>query len=206
MPGWSVVVPVKRLEVAKTRLRPAVPATAHAALVLAICLDTVAAALACSAVARVLAVTNDAQADEALRAAGVTVVADEPDGGLNPALEHGAAMATAAAPLDPVAVLSSDLPALRPAELAEALLAARPHLRSFVSDSVGVGTTLLAAASGQSLRPAYGPASRAAHAASGACELAGQWPSLRRDVDTAADLAEAAALGLGARTHALLPF
>ena len=204
MPGWSVVVPVKRLELAKTRLRPAVSPARHAALVLAICLDTVTAARACPAVARVIAVTDDRQATEALRALGITIVPDEPDRGLNPALEHGAAVAVAAAPEAPVAVLSSDLPALRPAELAQALTAAAGHQRAFVSDASGEGTTLLAAATGQALSPAYGLHSRTAHAASGARELAGDWPSLRRDVDTAADLAVAAALGLGTHTAALL--
>ncbi|MGW4498871.1 hypothetical protein ACWENR_09660, partial [Micromonospora sp. NPDC004336] len=40
-------------------------------------------------------------------------------------------------------------------------------------------------------------------AASGALALAGVWPSLRRDVDTADDLAAAARLGLGPTTAAL---
>ncbi|MCN0180088.1 2-phospho-L-lactate guanylyltransferase, partial [Salinispora arenicola] len=43
----------------------------------------------------------------------------------------------------------------------------------------------------------------AAHAASGALALLGDWPSLRRDVDTTTDLAEAARLGLGPRTALL---
>ncbi len=204
MPGWSVVVPVKRLEVAKTRLRPAVAPSQHAALVLALCRDTVEAARGCAAVARVLAVTDDPQAAAALLGLGVSVVADEPDHGLNPALTHGAAAAKAAAPNEPVAVLSSDLPALRGDELAEALRAAESHARAFVSDADGRGTTLLTAAVGHCLRPAYGPNSRAAHAASGATELDGAWPSLRRDVDTPADLAAAAVLGLGAHTTAVL--
>lgn len=37
-----------------------------------------------------------------------------------------------------------------------------------------------------------------------ALPLRGAWPTLRRDVDTAADLAAAARLGLGPRTAALL--
>ncbi|MEP6696127.1 MAG: 2-phospho-L-lactate guanylyltransferase [Pseudonocardiales bacterium] len=204
MPEWSLVIPVKRLEVAKTRLRQAVPGVEHDRLVLAICLDTVDAALRCPAVGRVLAVTDDVVAGEALRALGAVVVADGPDAGLNPALEHGAALATSLAPSRPVAVVSADLPALRPAELAAALAAAADHLRSFVADAAGTGTTLLAVAAGQALRPAYGRDSRSAHAASGAVELHGDWPSLRCDVDTPADLAAAAALGLGTAGKALL--
>ncbi len=204
MPLWSIVVPVKRLEVAKTRLRAAVPGVEHDRLVLALCLDTVSAALQCPAVGRVVTVTDDPRAAESLRALGAQVVSDEPATGLNPALEHGAARAAAMAPADPVAVISADLPALRPAELAAALAAAAGHPRSFVSDAAGEGTTLLAVTAGTALEPAYGPGSREAHAASGAVELIGEWPSLRRDVDTAADLAAAAGLGLGRHCAALL--
>jgi len=205
MPDWSVVVPVKRLEIAKSRLRSTLPAVDHDALVLAICLDTVSAALACPAVARVVVVTDDARAGASLQAAGALVVADEPDSGLNPAVQHGAESAAKLAADDGVAVLSADLPALRPAELATALAAAAGHLRSFVSDTARTGTTLLAVAAGQPLGAAYGTESRAAHAASGAIELTGEWPSLRRDVDTATDLRDASALGLGPHTAALVP-
>ncbi len=204
MPGWSVVIPVKRLDAAKTRLRNAVPDVAHDRLVLAICLDTVSAAVQCPAVARVVAVTDDPQAAGALHGLGALVIADEPGAGLNPAVVHGALTAARMAPRAPVAVVSADLPALRPAELAAALKAAAAHRRSFVADAGGTGTTLLAVAAGDALNPAYGPRSRTAHAASGAVELDGDWPSLRRDVDTAADLAAAQALGLGAHSAALL--
>jgi 2-phospho-L-lactate guanylyltransferase len=204
MPRWSVVIPVKRLEVAKTRLRAAVPGVEHDRLVLAICLDTVSAVLDCPGVGRVVTVTDDPRAADALRALGVVVVGDAPDAGLNPALEHGTAVARAGSPLEPVAVVSADLPALRPAELAAALTAAAAHRRSFVADAVGTGTTLLAVAAGGPLLAAYGPDSRAAHAASGAVELDGDWPSLRRDVDTAADLAAAVALGLRPLSAALM--
>ncbi len=204
MCAWSVVVPVKRLAVAKTRLRPALPGVEHDRLVLAMCRDTVTAALRCSAVGRVVAVTDDPLAGPALLAAGAHVIADEPGAGLNPALEHGAAAATRLAPADPVAVISADLPALRPADLAAALTAATGHRRAFVRDVGGTGTTLLAALAGEPLGAAYGPDSGRAHAASGAVELEGEWPSLRRDVDTAADLAAAAELGLGPHTTAVL--
>lgn len=203
MPGWSVVVPVKRLGVAKSRLRSTLPSADHNALVLAICLDTVSAAIACAPVARVLVVTDDPRAGAAVLDAGALVVADEPDSGLNPAVNHGAATAARLAPGDSVAVLSADLPALRPLELAAALAAASAHMRAFVTDAAATGTTLLTAAPGHGLLASYGPLSRRAHAATGAVELEGDWPSLRHDVDTAADLRTAAALGLGPRTAAL---
>jgi 2-phospho-L-lactate guanylyltransferase len=71
-----------------------------------------------------------------------------------------------------------------------------------VADRGGTGTTLLTAAPGRPPRPRFGPASAAAHRSAGAVELSGHWPSLRHDVDTAADLLAAAELGLGPATSA----
>jgi 2-phospho-L-lactate guanylyltransferase len=203
--GWAVVVPVKRLERAKTRLVGAVPGVPHGELVLAITLDTLAAADACAAVERIVVVSDDPVARRAVTALSdrVAVVPDVPDAGLNPALEYGASQAVSSGTAG-VATLSADLAALRPGELAAALEEALAHPRSFVADTVGTGTTLLAARAGTALRPAYGAGSAAAHARSGAVPLGGDWPSLRRDLDTPADLAVAATLGLGPRTAALV--
>jgi 2-phospho-L-lactate/phosphoenolpyruvate guanylyltransferase len=197
---WSVVVPAKRLAVAKTRLRPltAGDPAAHDALVLALLADTVAAALACPVVGEVVVVTDDAAAAAEVARIGARTVADEPDSGLNPALGHGAAATGSPA----VAALSSDLPALRPDELAAALGAAAAAPRCFVADAHGTGTTLLTA-TGTPLQPAFGSDSAAAHRASGAVELTGAWPGLVRDVDTDADLRAALALGGGDRTRTL---
>ena len=73
-----------------------------------------------------------------------------------------------------------------------------------MADAAGTGTVLLAAA-GTALLPAFGAGSARRHAESGARRLDGRWPSLRRDVDTVADLAEAVRLGLGRHTAALCP-
>ncbi|MGW1080355.1 2-phospho-L-lactate guanylyltransferase [Kitasatospora sp. NPDC002522] len=201
--GWTLVVPVKPLAEAKSRL--AALGALRPRLALAFALDTVAAALACPAVARVLVVTRDAAAAAPLTALGATAIADEPGGGLNPALAHGARAARRYAPHSPVATLSADLPALRSAELARVLAAVPPRGRAFLADAPGTGTTLLAGAPGVALRPAFGPDSRNGHAAGGARELLlPDVPSVRRDVDTPADLAAAAALGLGPATAALL--
>jgi 2-phospho-L-lactate guanylyltransferase len=204
--SWSIVVPVKRLAHAKSRLYAAgerrLPE--RSTLVLALALDTVAAALATPSVDRVVVVTDEPQAATTLRELGAITVPDRPDAGLNPALSFGATMAGAIAPDAGIAVLASDLPALRPDELEEALRAAARTKRALVCDAGRIGTALLAVAAGLPLDPRYGGASRDAHLASGAVELDGDWPSLRRDVDTPADLAEAEALGLGAATKAAI--
>jgi 2-phospho-L-lactate guanylyltransferase len=202
--SWSVVVPAKRLDVAKTRLRPLTAGrddagAAHRELVLALLADTVAAAVACPAVGAVVVVTDEPAAADLVRQLGARTVPDEPDRGLNPALEHGARSAPGTA----VAALSSDLPALRPDELAAALQAATGVDRAFVPDAQGTGTTLLTAV-GTGLRPAFGPGSAEAHLAGGAVALTGSWPGLVRDVDTEADLRAALLLGAGPRTTALV--
>lgn len=195
---WIVVIPVKRLASAKTRLRGAVPGSPHAHLVLALVQDTVAAALACPGVADLLLVTNEPLVARVVEPLGARVVPDLPDAGLNPALAHGARLAGDS----PVAALAGDLPALRPVEL-DAVLSAAGGQRGFVPDAAGTGTTLLAAPSGAALDPRFGPGSAGRHASSGAAALVGPWPSVRQDVDTAADLDSAAALGLGTRTATL---
>jgi 2-phospho-L-lactate guanylyltransferase len=197
---WTAVIPVKPLTGAKTRLRGAVPDGWHADLALAMVRDTVAAVRACPAVRDVLVVTDDPAAADAATALGARVVPDRPAAGLNAAVRFGADVV--AGLIRPRAALAADLPALRPDELAAALALA--ERRSFVADAVGTGTVLLAAPPGIPLDPHFGPGSAAAHAASGAEPLAGDWARLRQDVDTAADLQTVMELGAGPWTSQLL--
>ena len=190
-----MVVPVKRLGIAKSRLA-AYGDARRRALALAFAADVVAAAVS---VAEVLVVTDDAEAAALLAALGARVVPDHPDAGLNPALTHGAELLRASHPDRGVATLSADLPALVSQDLAAALDQVEVGGRGFVSDVESSGTTLLAAAPGAELLPGYGPGSRAVHLASGAVELPAAL-GLRRDVDTPRDLESAARLGLGPHT------
>jgi 2-phospho-L-lactate guanylyltransferase len=93
--------------------------------------------------------------------------------------------------------MNADLPALKPAELAQALAISEPS--SFVPDTDGTGTTLYLAREGSVFAPAFGPDSRNRHLALGARELPAG-PGLRQDVDTLHDLSAARELGLGPRT------
>jgi 2-phospho-L-lactate/phosphoenolpyruvate guanylyltransferase len=200
---WSVLMPVKVLDRAKSRLAE-LAGPRRGELALALARDTVRAVLQTAQVARTVVITDDPVAAAALRMLGALVVADEPRDGLNAALRHGAALAAARWPGSGTAALSADLPALRPAELGQALAAAAAWPTAFVADAPGDGTTLYTAAPGAAFRPAFGLASRARHAAGGAAELQlPDIPGLRRDVDTPADLRGAAALGLGPHTSPL---
>jgi 2-phospho-L-lactate guanylyltransferase len=199
-PMWSLVVPLKPLALAKSRLADAGPL--RPALALAFAMDTVAAALACARVAEVAVVTDDPAAGAELAAMGARVVPDTPAAGLNAALRHGAAAVRDRRAGAPVAALGGDLPALRPAELAQVLgAAAGAGERAFVADAAGIGTTLLAAPPRLALAPAFGGPSRARHLASGAAEIGlPAAPSVRQDVDTLDDLRAALALGVGPAT------
>lgn len=203
--AWTLVVPLKPLVRAKSRLAATAGEDARPHLALAFAQDTVSAALACTAVRGVAVVTDDPRASAALSALGARVVPDAPGAGLNTALEHGAAAVRTLEPDTPLAALNADLPALKAAELARVLKSAACFPRSFLPDTAGIGTTLLSALPGLPLAPAFGGRSRARHLASGAVEL--DLPGVegvRQDVDTGADLRAAEALGLGAFTDHLL--
>jgi 2-phospho-L-lactate guanylyltransferase len=202
--AWTLVVPVKRLARAKTRLVE-LPVDVRAELALAFAADTVAAALQCPLVDGVVVVTDEPAASLLLSSLGADVVADTPDAGLNPALVHGAVEAKRLYPVSGVGALSADLPALRPGELEHALDLSASISASFVADGAGVGTTLLVARSLDEFRPQFGPRSRAKHRAAGVREIESDALStLRRDVDTQVDLWDAERLGLGPRTQGVL--
>jgi 2-phospho-L-lactate/phosphoenolpyruvate guanylyltransferase len=221
---WTVVMPVKVLAHAKSRLA-VLAGSRRPDLALAFASDTVTAVLACPEVARVVVVTSDLAAARRLTVLGAVVVpdeppvvsdeppvvsdeppvvSDEPEDGLNAALCHGAAVAFRRWPGGGVAALAADLPALRPLELSRALRAAAAFPSSFVPDAAGIGTTMYATVPGEVFRPMFGGASRARHASGGVTELTvDEIPGLRRDVDTPDDLRAAIALGAGFRTTAL---
>lgn len=197
----DLIVPLKAPRTGKSRLRGAVDDSVHPALVLALASDTVAAAVAIAR--RVLVVAADPETVTPLKELGAEILGEHGPGDLNSALRQGEELLRAADPGAVIGALQADLPALRPAELAAAVAEAAKR-RAFVADWAGTGTTLLLSAPAGSLDPSFGAGSARAHAASGAVALRVPAPSLRRDVDTPADLAQARGLGLGPATTALL--
>jgi 2-phospho-L-lactate guanylyltransferase len=202
--AWVVLVPVKRAGIAKSRLTGITPRQ-RLELARAFPADCVEAALSAPAVRDVVAITDDEVAARTFAGLGARVIADEPDAGLNPALEHAADYVHRHFDDPPVAVLSGDLPALRHHEVDTALDRARGSTRAFLADCAGEGTTLLAAPSGVVLEPHFGAGSRQRHLSSGAREIDPHGlDSVRRDVDTPADLQDALLLGVGRHTRAVL--
>ncbi|MGX5679869.1 2-phospho-L-lactate guanylyltransferase [Schumannella luteola] len=183
--NWTVVIPVKGTAASKSRFGPG----DHRDLALAMALDTVEAALA---VAPVVVVTVGGAEFQAL---GASVVQD-PGAGLIAAIEAGLEVVGSNS-----AVLLGDHPALRPAELEDALAAAEAHPRSLVADDDGTGTALVTALGGTPHDLAFGAGSRALHLDRGYVELAGDWPGLRRDVDLVEHLDALALAGLALGRH-----
>src|SRR5436305_60595 len=93
---WTLVIPLKPLARAKSRLSDTASDGVRPALALAFAQDTVAAALNCPAVEGVVVVTDDALAGRELAALGARIVPDTPGSGLNAALAHGAAVVRSA--------------------------------------------------------------------------------------------------------------
>lgn len=203
-PAWVVVVPVKRGDIAKSRL-VGLTARQRTDLARAFPADCAVAALGSEQVRTVVTITDDPVASAALQGLGAQVIPDEPDAGLNPALRHAHAYVRAAYGDPAVAVLSGDLPALRSSELSTALSRAHAYPRAFLRDHAGDGTTLLTAGPGADLDPRFGRGSGRHHRDGGAVELEPDGlVSVRRDVDTPADLEDAVVLGVGRHTRAVL--
>lgn len=192
---FVVLVPVKPLARAKTRLR--VPAGRRGELAAAFAHDTIEAARRTDLVVDVAVVTSDAGFAEVVRRLGCTTIPDEGD--LNGSLAAAADRLRSRFPDALPVALCSDLPALTPADLGRALGGMRGEGPWIVADADDLGTTLYAATY-DSFAPRFGDRSRESHAAVGAIEILGELASLRCDVDDEASLAEAVRLGVGPAT------
>jgi len=183
----AVVIPVKVLRRAKTRLR--LPEAERRQVMTTLLTTTLRAALDARGVSRVIVVTADPYVASLVRSIGATHVGEGTSRGLNAALERGREFARASASCSAISLLVGDLANLVSADLTEVLdryeVSRTPLM---VEDWVGTGTTCLV--HGQSSWPAaaFGPGSAARHRALGYLPVGGGLASLRRDVDTLDDL------------------
>ncbi|MGV8965251.1 MAG: 2-phospho-L-lactate guanylyltransferase [Cellulomonas sp.] len=212
---WTLVVPIKAAGDGKTRLATWLEPGPRQQLARAMVEDTLSAAGAARCVDRIVIVTADdptvvaAVARDATggghRSVAIDIVGEPDPAGLNPAVRAGIDRARGVAPTHGVGVLLGDLPALRAVDLEDALAQAGRRPLGVVTDAAGTGTTLLTAAPGQPVDPAFGPGSAAAHLARGHVRIVVDPGSgLAHDVDYREDLDAALALGVGPRTrHAL---
>lgn len=181
--GLWAVIPVRPLDRAKSRLSPALPPFARAALAEAMFRDVLAAARASGLFARILVATSCNRATAIARAAGASVVPDAAtDAGTNPAVEG----ALATVPDGTAAmVIQADLPLLEADDLVEVASALRRPGVVLVPATDG-GTTILGLSPAHVIRPAFGADSFARHLAS--ASAAGLEPEVLRPARAISDL------------------
>lgn len=195
---WRVLIPVKPLRRAKSRL--SLPTHQRVRLALAMCRDVIAAVSDAAAVVDVFVVSRDSRIHAAAGAAGAKVLCVPGAHGLND--EVAAAHGLIGTSHRVVAVMG-DVPCLTTAEFSSVLDATATDRPSFVPDLSGDGTTMLMSAPSTRITPLFGPQSAKAHAAVGH-QLDGEWKRARLDVDTMGDLRSAWSAGLGAHTLAVV--
>jgi len=193
----DVLIPLKRLDAAKSRLRPALGAAERRRLMEAMVTHVVRTAVAADA-GRVTLVSSDPAAPDLAARLGVGCVSD----GGRP-WNAGLVLARAALPSPAGAVLylAGDLPLLEPEDVV-ALVEAGADATAVVGRAHDGGTNALWVAPADAFQPAFGaPGSAAVHAAraadSGLTAVLLDRPGVARDVDTPGDLAHARRLLAG---------
>ena len=188
----AALIPVKRLDAAKSRLWPQLPRASVERLTVAMLEDVLAALLAVRSLGTVVVVTEDEGAGTAARAAGARAFV-RPDPGLNAALD-AAAEELAGEGAHAVLIVLGDVAGVTSGDISELLRA----LDAFggrgvvLAPSRDGGTSALLRAPHDAIPSCFGPASAAAHreralrAGIPYRELA--LPSLAVDLDRAEDV------------------
>jgi 2-phospho-L-lactate guanylyltransferase len=185
------VVPVQRLEQAKSRLAPALEPAARQALVRELAERTIRVLRSVPAVAVIGLLTPDPSLASLASRWGVRTLRDAAHG-LNDAVRLAQAEACRLH-LPALLIVLGDLPLLDPHAIRHALTLLESPGVVLAPDRHGTGTNLLALAPPDVIAPAFGPFSRWRHrrAAAGArCMIRELWSrALVLDLDTPEDLA-----------------
>jgi 2-phospho-L-lactate/phosphoenolpyruvate guanylyltransferase len=200
--SWIAVVPVKDAKRAKSRLGPELE-TRRADLATAFAADTVTALSAARPVDLIVVVGGRGLPEALLEDRRIRTLPDP--GGLNAAAADGIAWVRRRHPSSGVLVLAADLPAATGTAVESLLASVSTPGRWVLPDVEFVGSTGLLMGPDDVVVPDFGEGSLARHRAAGAdvVETSGI-NGLRRDVDTAAQLVEAVALGVGPHTRVVL--
>jgi 2-phospho-L-lactate guanylyltransferase len=195
---WAVIVPIRKLSQAKSRLDVG-EGENRARFAVAFLIDTLSAVRGCPQVGLTVLVTPDLSLSET---GGCCVVHDDGTG-IDHAVNVGRDAVVHHGHVGPVAVVLPDLPALDSSELTAVLNSLQTSRNAFVSDADLTGTTCVTASSVHTLTTAFGAGSAWRHRNLGFRELFLDVPSVRRDVDTVEQLVRARELGLGRATSEL---
>jgi 2-phospho-L-lactate guanylyltransferase len=185
----DILIPLKRLDAAKTRLDPALTQNERGRLMASMLARVARAAVGASA-GRVALASSDPAAPELARRLGVECVSD---GGLpwNEGIVHAHSLLDR--PAAAVLYLAGDLPLIDPADVT-ALVDAGGDATAVVGRAHDGGTNALWVCPAAALVPAFGVAGSASVHAARAHERGLEAvildrPAISRDVDTPADLA-----------------
>jgi 2-phospho-L-lactate guanylyltransferase len=202
--AWAVV-PVKRFDRAKTRLAEVLSPGERRDLARAMLADVFDALGETGGLNGVVVVTCDAEASAMAQARGFEAIADPEEAGVNAAVSIGLRHVTGRG--GAALVAPADIPFVSAAEIGQALFALVATPVAIAPAARDGGTNILAMASADLMKPAFGRDSAARHVA---CARAlGIEPAVlrlagaSRDIDTAADLADLGLVG-APRTRACL--
>lgn len=193
----AAIVPVKRFDLAKTRLD--LPAPARARLCGLMLREVLAALSASPEISRIFVVTRDAEAARLASAAGASVVRDEREAGVNEAVELARAPASdwgASATL----VLPQDVPLVEPSDIT-ALMRTQmpPDFVTVVPSRRFDGTNALLCMPPDAIKTSYDEDSYRAHMASARLRTANasmlMVPRIMQDIDVLEDLRSAVSSG-----------
>lgn len=217
-PVWDVILPLKPLARAKSRLFPDNPGL-RKKLAIAFALDVASAAARCGSVARICVVGTPlplpAFPGVELRWFPEPTPGhpDSPGGHGDISLNSAAAAAARDLRIDvrgrAVLILVADLPSVRSADIVALTDSFRDLTddmsQGFVSDLSGRGTTALLSSGFADQWPMFGPDSARRHLEAGATDLSAMAATgLRRDVDDASQLRQAVEQGVGRATACAL--
>ncbi|KAA0919506.1 2-phospho-L-lactate guanylyltransferase [Dietzia sp. ANT_WB102] len=207
--GWTIVVPVKSLDRAKSRLVPALTGDARRALVVAMAADVLRACRDTPGVVRVRVVSADPRVEDLALRTGAEFVdepadSDSPHGDpLNFALDRALGDVTG-----PAGVVTADLPELRPEHLSRILDVASRHPHATVTDHRGAGTTMAFWTGAPATRVCrFGLDSAARYRVEGGAvpiAVKGDLDAAARDVDVPGDLAALPGRSVGPATAGAL--
>lgn len=196
MTEWHVIIPVKRLAAAKSRIP--LSAGLRADLVLAMLDDVIACARQASGVRAVHVVSADAVVGERARYCGAAVIEGDEVHGLNGDLIAAISAVRGVHREAAIAIVVADLPCLASRDL-EHLLAQAPASGPAFVAGVDGGTTMLLAQDGGELAPRFGSRSAWNHAQN-AEPLVDVPVSARIDIDSLDALQSAVEQGVGPKT------
>ncbi|MEW9807811.1 2-phospho-L-lactate guanylyltransferase [Mesorhizobium sp. ZMM04-5] len=207
MSGYWAIVPVKRLDRAKSRLSLLLGAAERRELADAMLRDVFDVLVASERLSGIVVVTNDAQAMQLAKGIGAAVVPDRLEAGTNEAVRQGLEWLLGRE-CDGAIVVPGDVPFLSPAEVDAVAEALDAHALVLVPALRDGGTNMLGIRPSNLMETAFGPDSFSRHLALAQAAGIAPWvlhlEGAGHDIDVSSDLFCSAEGGAATRTRAFV--